>query len=308
MRARNTLLVFGLLGCWSIWLVVAFPERWAVLAGGFVPLLVLWLGRRRAGRKEKQFEFPEDEEKPDRIAWIPMWCVIVAFMGYGITLTLVHSHYFEVKTSTFQRRVRAEGQERQGIFAAYLKRTESLIQQEKRLEREPASRLVRALEEERPELISVGRVVKAARGDLTKATSGLRRIHFTHKGPIYLLATAFEEEKRDPFIPLRLRLPSATELPPWFGRLGSFFTVATQLLAGLVIVLTFSRWRAGVSEAVWRTSMPIAVVGVAFGLAGNLPSLSRSMQAILLAPVAAGLAGAIGGLVVVAMESKISEN
>jgi hypothetical protein len=75
--------------------------------------------------------------------------------------------------------------------------------------------------------------------------------------------------------------------------------VATQVLAGLVIVLAFTRWSArGSSEEVFRTAMPIAVAGVAFGLAGNLPSLSRPLQAIILGPVIAGLAGALGALIV----------
>src|SRR5258708_14497876 len=98
--------------------------------------------------------------------------------------------------------------------------------------------------------------------------------------------------------------PSSSELPPWFRRLGGFFTVATQLLAGLVIVLAFSRWRGGVSEAIWRTSMPVAAVGVIFGLAGNLPSLSPQLQAVLLPPLLAGLAAAIGALLVAAMEAR----
>src|SRR6202021_2626218 len=93
------------------------------------------------------------------------------------------------------------------------------------------------------------------------------------------------------------RAPSAAELPPWFDRLGGFFTVSTQLLGALVIVLVFSRWQAGASEEMFRLALPVAAIGVAFGLVGNLPSLPRIVEAIVLAPVIAGLAGAIGGLV-----------
>lgn len=99
--------------------------------------------------------------------------------------------------------------------------------------------------------------------------------------------------------------PSATALPPWFGRLGPFFTVATQVLAGIVIILAFSRWGNNASsEALFRTAMPIAALGVAFGLAGNLPSLSPSLYAIFLGPVVAGLAGAIAALGVAATASR----
>ncbi len=105
-------------------------------------------------------------------------------------------------------------------------------------------------------------------------------------------------------MPPRGKPPSPSELPVWFSRLNGFFTLATQLLAALVIVLAFSRWRAGVSEAVYRTAMPVAVVAVAASLVGTLPSLSRTLAAVLLTPVIAGLAGAIGGLLVATMEAR----
>lgn len=98
--------------------------------------------------------------------------------------------------------------------------------------------------------------------------------------------------------------PSPAELPAWFGRLNDFFTLATQLLAALVVVLAFNRWRSGASEAVYRTAMPVAVVAVAVGLIGTLPSLPRALAAILLAPVVAGLAGAISSLLVATMAAR----
>jgi hypothetical protein len=304
MAARNTLLVFGLMGAWSIWLVVALPANAAVIAGGVVPILVLWLGRQRVARRTKTFNFAEGDERPDRLAWVPLWCVIIAFMGYGITLTLVHNHYFAVKTSAFGRQSRVEDRELKAEAADLSKATKMLTRLEKRLEREPNSRRAATIEKEGTELAAVDHVLNTGDGNIQKASAGLQRIHFVHKGTAYLEAAfILAEQKLEHYARPLPAPPSETELPPWFGRLGGFFTVATQLLAGLAAVLAFSRWRAGVSEAVWRTAMPVAVVGVAFGLAGNLPSLSRPLQAIFLAPVLAGLAGALGGLIVASMES-----
>ncbi len=103
-------------------------------------------------------------------------------------------------------------------------------------------------------------------------------------------------------MPPRGREPSPSELPAWFGHLRSFFTLATQLLAALTVVLAFNRWRRGPSEAVYRVAMPVAALAVAASLVGTLPSLSRTLTAIVLAPVIAGLAGAIGGLLVATVE------
>jgi hypothetical protein len=103
-------------------------------------------------------------------------------------------------------------------------------------------------------------------------------------------------------MPPRGREPSPSELPAWFGHLRSFFTLATQLLTALIVVLAFSRWRRGPSEAVYRAAMPVSALAVSAGLVGTLPSLSRTLTAVVLAPVIAGLAGAIGSLLVATIE------
>jgi hypothetical protein len=50
-----------------------------------------------------------------------------------------------------------------------------------------------------------------------------------------------------------------------------------------------------------QTAMPLAIIGVFAGIVGNLPSLGRGLQAILLGPVVAGLTGGLAALTVIAL-------
>jgi hypothetical protein len=316
--ARNTLIVCGLLGAWMIWLVVALPPRGLVIAGGAVPLLTGWLLERRQKRRSKKLDWTPG--LPARLSWVPVICVVVAFLGYGVTLTLVHGHYYDRRTRTFTRaahRVEDEVKARSAKLTKedhdVLAKDRHLLRRERHLNREEKRVLAKhtAKRHDAAEVAKLGRIIKAGGHNRRRLVSLLQHAEFAHRGPIHILVETLllasiplPGEPKIPGLPHLPAVPNASELPPWFGRLGSFFTVATQILAGLVIVLAFGRWRRGASEGVWRTAMPVAGMGVAFGLAGNLPSLSRSLQAILLAPVIAGLAGAIGGLIVVTMDSR----
>lgn len=322
-RARLSLLVFGSLGAWSLWIVVAPPAQWIVLAVGLLPVCLLWIGSRRLRRAEMQADLAA--ERPHPFAWVPVTLIVVSILGYGITLTFVHSRYFERRTAKYIRAAHHVDQELIAETAKQTKEASSLAQEGERLSRTrlrlehatSAAERHKALltGHEIRELARLEATVKRERRAHADLARALRKEHFAPHSLPSLLAgvlVLMSEESvgakvlgmTSPSRPSLPIPPRESELPPWFGRLTSFFTVATQLLAGLVIVLAFSHWRGGVSEAVWRTAMPVATVGVVFGLAGNLPSLSRSLQALFLAPVLAGLAGAIGGLLVAAMEPK----
>lgn len=91
-----------------------------------------------------------------------------------------------------------------------------------------------------------------------------------------------------------LRPPAANALPAWFGRLGSFFPLAAQILVGLIVALAFARRRlASAAEAQLRAAMWFAMLGVIAAGVGSLPDLHRGLQAFLLGYVVAGCAGAL---------------
>jgi hypothetical protein len=246
INARSILLVFALGVGWAIWIVMTLPAVflsvlaafWLCIVAG--ALRIYWLGKTYDNRA-----------KPSGRAWIPVFCVIVAFVGYGVTLIAVQSHYHS---------------EREALYG------------------QTEARWWRGLAAATPQINRISYLLsQASSKDRSQAQTQLAALRKS--------------------MPPRGKPPSPSELPAWFGHLDGFFTLATQLLAALVIVLAFNRWRSGVSEAVYRTAMPVAVIAVAVGLVGTLPSLSRALAAILLAPVVAGLAGAIGGLLVATMET-----
>jgi len=317
--ARNTLVVCGLLGAWMIWLVVALPPTGLVIAGGAVPLLAAWLLDRRHKRRLKKLDWAPG--LPARLAWVPVICVAVAFLGYGVTLTLVHEHYYDRRTRAFTRASHSVEDEVKARSAKLTKeehdvlaKERRLLRRERHLNREEKRVLAQhhtANRRDATEVATLTKIVKAGGHNRRQLIALLQHAEFAHQGLVHIMVETLllasiplPGEPEIPGLPHFPVAPNVSELPPWFGRLGNFFTVATQILAGLVIVLAFGRWRRGASEGVWRTAMPVAGMGVAFGLAGNLPSLSRPLQAILLAPVTAGLAGAIGGLIVVTMDSR----
>ncbi len=319
VMARNTLIVCGLLGAWMIWLVVALPPNGLVIAGSAVPLLAVWLLDHRQKQQLKELDWTLG--LPARLAWVPVICVVVAFLGYGVTLTLVHGHYYDTRTRAFTRAAHRVEDEVKARSAKLTKEEHDVLAKERHLlrrERHLSHEEKRVLAQhhttnrrEAAEVATLVRTIKAGGHNRRRLISLLQHAEFANQGPVHILVETLllasiplPGEPEIPGLPHLPAAPNASELPPWFGQLGNFFTVATQILAGLVIVLAFGRWRRGASEGVWRTAMPVAGMGIAFGLAGNLPSLSRSLQAILLAPVIAGLAGAIGGLIVVTMDSR----
>jgi hypothetical protein len=294
--ARFMLLTTALLSAWLIWLVIAAPSLTLIYIGAAGVLGVSLILRRSAGGSSNA---PRDQ--PPLVAWIPVVCVIVAFLGYGTALGLVDRHYkakqfhaFDVRLDSVEKRLRLAATK----LAVELKtlKVELAVRR-----RRHATLDVREL----AELIRFEKELSRIKNNPEQLPASIARARLRRGSLAYVTARGlvlFREERVT--LP---REPSETELPPWFGRLGGFFTVSTQLLAGLTAVLAFGRWRGGVSEALWRSAMPVAAAGVVFGLAGTLPSLSRALQAVFLAPVLAGLAAAVGGLAVAAMESRASE-
>ncbi len=304
-------------------MVVAPPALWVAIAVGLAPACLLWAGAKRSRLDEPQVD--RVTEWPHPSAWVPVALIVVSIFGYGVTLTLVHGHYYTHRADEYIRATRsvdqaldAESAKQTKEASALQREVEQLRRKQERFERSASAaerRKASPSNQEISELARLGVILKRERETHADLASALRKEHFAPHSLPSLLAVGLALISKEsigakvlgtphPSTPNLPAPPGESELPPWFGRLTSFFTVATQLLAGLIIVLAFSHWRGGVSEAVWRTAMPVATVGVVFGLAGNLPSLSRSLQALFLAPVLAGLAGAIGGLLVATMEPK----
>jgi hypothetical protein len=291
--ARASLLNCALLGAWNIWLVLTQP---GLLASGAALLGLVVLsqaGRRWTGR------VAESNDRVEPIAWIPVVCVAVALVGYGLALTAVNIDYFSHRSNALIPRLNSAAGEESAATAMVNREVSALIARETHNAQSPA-RTAR----ETVELSQLSRIEHQSGNEPSRLALEVEQSRFPQHGLSTALAHQLVTENNVKHIE-RLR-PNSAELPPWFGKLGGFFTVATQLLAALVAVLAFGHWREGVSEALYRTAMPIAAVGVAAGLAGNLPALSRALQAIFLAPVFAGLAGAVGALVVASMGSGAS--
>jgi hypothetical protein len=291
--ARIMLITCGLSTSWTVWLIVAKPGSTAVIVVGVLPLLLSFVLYRRWIRHATA-----TGEPPSLAAWVPTLCVVVSLLAYGAVLTQVHEHYFVKRSNAYDRALRHNERGVHAHNAALAGREKVLLRQLARLRSSRRSPL------EISELRRLTEILKQGHGDLLRVEVLTRSAGFAKAGLANTLVASLSLLGRyqSVYIPLA---PSAMELPPWFGRLGGFFMVATQVLAGLVIVLAFTRWSArGSSEEVFRTAMPIAVAGVAFGLAGNLPSLSRPLQAIILGPVIAGLAGALGALLVAVTASR----
>lgn len=95
---------------------------------------------------------------------------------------------------------------------------------------------------------------------------------------------------------------SPNALPAWFGHLREFFSLAAQILAGLVVALVLGRrvLRDRVSEQLMRTGTPLAIVGITAAVVGSLPDVHRGMQAFLLGYVIAGFGNALAALALLA--------
>lgn len=297
------LTICGLLGIWTVTPVFWFPP---LLVYGLVTVLLMVLGL--ALRKRWLRRAAVASESLSRLAWVPTVCIIFSFTAYGGALVYSQQHYYLNKLIAYER-FRDQADEKLAANTEALASLPITSPHEKREidqfeqiinivsgksvdnlgERLLIPGLHQAREKERFERV----LVSAGQGRRFETLTKRARFSPNGVGATFLAAVA----------ELRLvnatRVPSEHELPPWFGRLTGFFTLATQILAGLVVALAFSRWRSGASEELFRAAMPVATVGIAFGLAGNLPLLSRSLQAIFLGPVIAGLACAIGAMIAV---------
>jgi len=263
--ARLVLIEIFLYSAWLIWTIVAVPKQWISATGG-----VLLFGLGIALRLYWLPKSTRGNERPSRAAWLPAICVIVALVGYGLILSAVQADYYSKQYDAYRP-----------VWDRWFK-----------------AEVQRGDEETTRELMSIAR----AFGRKERSGSQSSAQATPHNGAHAPQASSGSTSRTPVAASRPPREPSRTELGPWFDHLAGFFTIATQVLAAAVVVLAFARWRSGVSEAVYRTAMPVAVLGVGFGLAGTLPSLSRTLHAILLAPVLAGLAGAIGALTVASTE------
>lgn len=91
--------------------------------------------------------------------------------------------------------------------------------------------------------------------------------------------------------------PSFGALPGWFADLGTFFPLAAQILAGLIVALAVGRRVLSTPvESQLRIAMGLAMIGVVASIIGSLPHLHRGLQGFLLGYVCAGYAGALSAL------------
>jgi hypothetical protein len=294
--ARTALIVSGLEMAISLWIILGKPTQFEFLAGNCLPLAVLFLLRKRSLRNIK-----DGNDLPRLAAWVPTFCVAVAFIAYGVTFSVVQTHYFSGRSVAYRAELRK-------IDRAESKRTDAMRVATARV-KAATNRLAHVTHahsyltaREYRELAVVGRLLKRANRNITRLEYLARKTSLSHKslaGAILEGIVLLDQEFSMP------RAPKVDELPPWFGKLGGFFTVATQLLAGLAVVLVFAQWTdSPTSETLFRSALPVTAVAVLCGLIGNLPDLSRSLQAVLLGPVIAGLAGALAALAIIASTSR----
>ncbi len=145
-----------------------------------------------------------------------------------------------------------------------------------------------------------------------KALQAARQVQRDQKDFLNVKAEFDRTQRQDAALLRRLlkrNAPGAAALPPfnylpaWFGRLGSFFSTAAQILAGLLLALVFEG-RAAKSGAeaneqkLIRTGLHLTLIGLAAAVVGLLPGLGRGPQAFLLGLVGAGVVTAITTLAV----------
>ncbi len=217
---------------------------------------------------------------------------VITFALYGITI-------FSVSQYDYQRNVTAYEQNLGRYEQRTAERTAETLSFVALAQRGPNGRS-RPSSRERHEINEISEDRRRL-GEPATLLKVVRSQHFAKNGLVGEYVLILEHDARAELADPEPQPPNPLAVPRWFGHLGSFFTVATQLLGAIVLVLVFTRWRAGASEAVFRTVMPVEVTGLVAGLIANLPLLSRQLQAFLLAPVLAGLAAALGALAVIAM-------
>jgi hypothetical protein len=276
----------ALLVVWIVTLVFVI-QSWPVLLLGFAVPLITLVYRRRLLRTTA-----EPTEPADRLASLPATVTALTLILYGGILATVTHHNYQRSEAAYERKL-----------AQYDQRTASLVAETEAstdaVQRGPNAhtRQSRKQEHEMTALeADINKLHKPA-----KLLSLMQSQHFAKTGLVGEDALILEHDARAELAEPKPRPPNPLAIPLWFGRLKSFFVVATQLLGAIVLVLVFTRWRTGTSEAVFRTVLPVEVAGLTAGLIANLPSLSLQVQAFLLAPVFAGLASALGALAVIAL-------
>jgi hypothetical protein len=236
--------------------------------------------------------------QPSAWAQVPTYAAATAFLVYAFAIGVVHLHYYGRHVKVYGSRVRSElartSPHNHSIEVHIQKENASL---KARLAREDirAQRMAQIARQLRPSISRHAIPVALLHQLDTLASGGITEIRASE-----VIERRLEKLTDELEFP-KARAPQASELPPWFGRLGGFFTVGTQILAALVIALAFTGIRKSVSSQILQTAMPLAVIGIAAGIVGNLPSLGRSLPAILLGPVLAGLTGGLAALIVIAL-------
>jgi hypothetical protein len=294
-KARTVAFAGGVFGFSLTVFAVLLPKLTPALIAAVVSTAIVVAVTRRMAAGRGVWE-----TQPSAWALAPALVGGLAFFSYGLAIAVVHIHFYGKHVAAYDRSV-----------AAYVRPLEARSRRDG--EREEAA-LVR--EKARAKLIAalVATNRALAEGESRSHTLNLAARQGRARQESVLLNEQLAETEASNSItandiPLfrELRLasekpgPPKSELPLWFGRLGGFFTVATQILAALVLALAFSAFRKSVSSKMLQAAMPLAIVGVLAGIVGNLPSLGSPVQTILLGPVSAGLMGGLAALTVIAL-------
>jgi hypothetical protein len=294
-QARAVAISGGIYGfSLTIFAVTVQKLAWAIVLAVLPPLAVVSLTRRL--NKGARVWGPE----PPIWARAPVYAAAVAFVAYAVALSVIHVAYFGTNVDAFGRETHTEElkvKAHDAPIEAHERVTTTRLRLVLKRDRLRATRMkqlhldIRQLSRTRQ---PTGSLVQELTSLESRELAELKAL-----GPIL----THENKLQRKFEYLRAgRGPSASELPAWFGRLRGFFTVASQILAALVIALALTRSFESVTRKILQAAMPLAVFGIVAGVIGNLPSLSRSTQAILLGPVFAGLAGGLAALVVIALD------
>ena len=268
--ARLLLALSTILVVWVVALVFISQSWLVLLLGLLAPVLTMTVYRRRLHRAASDSSVPVDG-----LAELPFQVTVVCLALYGMTLFVLSQVDYQRNQTSYERKLgqyelRAVG------------RTDETLDFVSIAQRGPSGR-VRPSRQEQHAISELRRDVRR----FSEPAQRLRVIQSQHLATIGIVGEyvlIIERDARAELADPEPRSPNPSALPRWFGQLKGFFTVAAQLLGAIVLVLVFTRWRAGTSEAAFRTVLPVEVAGLLAALVANLPLLSRQFQAVLLAP------------------------
>jgi len=264
----------------------------ALLVGNFVFLAgSLVRFRKRFPRNPPLLEILDI---PRLTALIPLMVGVFFLISYAAVLTLVHGSGFSKRSSDAIAAIEAVSRETKRIAPVISRRENALTQRLARIARRMERRTSQA-PKSRAKALQAARQLQRDQRDFLNVKAEFDR---TQRQDDALLRRLTKRNARG-----AAALPPFNYLPAWFGRLGSFFSTAAQILAALLLALVFEG-RAAKSGAeaneqkLIRTGLHLTLIGLAAAVVGLLPGLGRGPQAFLLGLVGAGVVTAITTLAV----------